>query len=116
MTKLHQYLPTTESGQIRRRVRQIVMDNPDPEVITGAMPTVVFQLEDQVRMADGTCRSIPVGTYSVLVDVHRLLKEFPAVNLDTGEVVRMSDGNELMEVVSGFSLDVMMEKDEQDGA
>ena len=116
MSNFHQYTPTTEPGQARRRVWRIVMDNPDPNEINASGPAITLFIEDRIHISDGSGRSASVGNYSFSINAERLAKAFPLIDLETGTVSGSGTGHQLRSLVDGFCLDLMRDLDAKEVA
>lgn len=81
------YKNTTEAGSIRRRAKQIIINNP-----AEGQAFVTFVREDRVILADGSSMFIPVDNMVLAIDEDTLNKLYPNYDVETGEVVE-SKGN-----------------------
>lgn len=75
------YKNTNAAGSIRRRAKQIIINNP-----LDAQPSVTFVREDRVILADGSSMFVPVDNMVILIDDETLSKLYPNYDVETGEI------------------------------
>lgn len=75
------YKNTTSAGSIRRRAKQIIINNP-----AEGQASVTFVREDRVILADGSSMFIPVDNMIVPINDETLSKLYPNYDVETGEI------------------------------
>lgn len=102
------YTKNTEPGTIRRRAKTIVIHNPaqptgepkmvpkynpldlsEPPVMVEApvpQPSITFEMEDRILLADGSEKLVDAGMLSFNIDAEALARLYPHVDIETGAV------------------------------
>ena len=78
----------------------------------GQIPTIMFQEEDQILMADGTLRHVPTSSLAnpnvpamplhMLVDMDELMEFFDIIDSETGEIKGRMQGFEFMVILTSY--------------
>lgn len=100
------YVYTDAAGTSRRRAKNIILNNPSSK---GAALSLTFSVEDRIIMADGSEIFIDSGVMVVPIDKDFMARQFPRIDVKTGEVVSSNrTGAELIKLVSDALADVFI--------
>lgn len=106
MTK--NYLPITEAGTARTRAVRVSLSN-----TYGDLPAVHWFEEDQVLMADGSYKYVPLPMPLVtMVGPDKLSKEYTVFNPDTGAELGKVSGAYILAVIQSFYITEAKERDD----
>lgn len=100
------YLPTAAPGTSRRRTNLAELHNP-----AEGTPHIRWREEDQITLADGTQRTVPVGTLETYVTQESLAEAFPLVNPDTGEQIGTMPGEYLLLAIQSYYIHKAKQRD-----
>ena len=75
------YKNTTVAGSVRRRAKQIIINNP-----ADGQPSVTFVREDRVILADGSEMFVAVDNMVIAIDDATLSKLYPNYDVETGDI------------------------------
>lgn len=85
--EMRNYLPLTEPGTVRVRVRSASLDNQ-----FGANPMIVWKREKQIFLADGSYEYVPMLPIATEVTPEMLASQIDLLNVDTGEALGQMQG------------------------
>ena len=93
----HNYLPVTQPGTARTRVKVAELTN-----YFGMSPSIRWDEERQILMDDGTFVYVPGGQLHTPVTPESLAESFPIVDPDTGAQTGTMLGGELLNAIQSY--------------